>query len=95
MNPERIEAIFLARLKAIAPEVSLETLQSEVRLRDQCTFDSVDFLDLAMALEKELGIAIPEGDYPHLSTLKGAVAYLTGRIADKGRLGDGGQGQPR
>jgi len=85
MEPQRIEAIFLARLKAIAPEASLDTMQPELRLRDQCTFDSVDFLDLAMALEKELGIAIPEEDYPHLSTLKGAVAYLSGRIAEKGR----------
>jgi acyl carrier protein len=79
-DPHGVAPLFLECVKAIAPEAALDTLDPELRLRDQFTFDSVDFLDLALALEKALGIRIPEEDYPHLSTLHGAVAYLSAMI---------------
>jgi acyl carrier protein len=39
----------------------------------------MDFLNFAIALHKEFKIDIPETEYPQLSTLDGAVAYLKSR----------------
>lgn len=36
----------------------------------------MDFLNLIVALHERTGIEIPERDYPKLSTLDAAVAYL-------------------
>ena len=40
----------------------------------------MDFLNFVLALHERLGVDIPEADYPHLYTLDGAIAYLSGRI---------------
>jgi acyl carrier protein len=39
----------------------------------------VDFLNIVVAIHEQTGIAIPERDYPKLSTLNDAVTYLAGR----------------
>jgi acyl carrier protein len=36
----------------------------------------MDFLNLVIALDKRLGVAVPETDYPKLTTLDGCVEYL-------------------
>ena len=56
-----------------------ETLQEALDL------DSIDFLNLVVGLTESTGIEIPERDYPQLSTLDGAVAYLTSHSADEGQ----------
>jgi acyl carrier protein len=43
---------------------------------EQLDIDSMDFLNLIVALHERTGIEIPERDYPKLSTLDAAVAYL-------------------
>jgi acyl carrier protein len=45
-------------------------------LRDELDIDSMDFLNVVIALHERLGIEIPEGDYPKLATLAGCVEYL-------------------
>lgn len=39
----------------------------------------MDFLNFVIALDKELGVAVPETDYQKLSTLDGRVEYLASR----------------
>ena len=36
----------------------------------------MDFLNIIVAINEQTGIEIPERDYPKLSTLNDAVAYL-------------------
>ncbi len=36
----------------------------------------MDFLNFVIGLHKELGVNIPEADYPKLATLDGCVEYL-------------------
>jgi acyl carrier protein len=36
----------------------------------------MDFLNVIVAINEQTGIEIPERDYPKLSTLNNAVAYL-------------------
>jgi acyl carrier protein len=47
-----------------------------VPLREQLDIDSMDFLNFVIALHKELGVGLPEKDYPKLATLDGCVDYL-------------------
>jgi len=70
-------------LKTIAPEADLDGLQPGVGFRDQFDFDSVDFLNFALALEERLKVRIPEEDYPQLATLQSCVAYLEASTAGR------------
>jgi acyl carrier protein len=45
-------------------------------LREELDIDSMDFLNFITAIDKRLGINVPELDYPKLMSLDGAVAYL-------------------
>lgn len=76
MEPTRIRAVVLAELARIAPEADLTRLVETSRFRDQLNFDSIDCLNLIMAIEKQLGVRIPEADYPQLASLAGCVSYL-------------------
>jgi acyl carrier protein len=79
MNEEQIRNMALEVLGKIAPNADLAHLDPKERLRDQFDFDSVDFMNFAVALQKRLTIVISEADYPQLATLNGCVAYLLGK----------------
>ena len=64
----------------IAPEADLAAVQAGVALREQLDLDSIDLLNVVIALHETLGIDIPEADYPRLATLDGCVDYLEPRI---------------
>jgi acyl carrier protein len=77
---EHIKQTVFRLIHGIAPEADLEHLDPGKGFRDQIEFDSVDFLNLALALQEELKITIPETDFPELATLSGCVAYLQPKI---------------
>ncbi len=79
MTQEDISGVLHRCLARIAPEVDLRSIDPALRFRDQFDFDSVDFLNLVMALQEALGIRIPEGDYPRLATLDSCADYLRQR----------------
>ena len=76
MSPDQIRAAVIAELGNIAPEADISAVPGDADLREALDIDSIDFLNFIMALHKKLGIAIPERDYPKLSTLNGVFAYL-------------------
>jgi acyl carrier protein len=73
---EDIDRIVLDLLRQIAPEAPLESLQPHAPFRDQFQFDSVDFLNFILKLEKVMGGKISELDYPRLSSLHGCRGYF-------------------
>jgi acyl carrier protein len=77
---EHIKATVFRLIHGIAPEADLEYLDPDKGFRDQIDFDSVDFLNLALALQEELKITIPETDFPEIATLSGCVGYLQPKI---------------
>ena len=79
MTDDEIRSIVFRALSEVAPEADPATLDPKVPLRDQLDIDSMDFLNFVIALDKELGVAVPETDYPKLATLDGCVAYLAER----------------
>jgi acyl carrier protein len=74
------DAIFRA-LRGIAPEVDPTEIDPAADLREEVDLDSMDFLNLILRVDKELGVEIPESDYPRLATLDGWVAYLQQRTS--------------
>jgi len=80
MTPEEIKKTILDTLTRIAPEIDAESIETNTTFRDQLDLDSMDFLNFVLALHDRLGIDIPEADYPRLSTLDGAIAYLAAKL---------------
>ena len=85
MTPEEIKDVVLRALTGVAPEIDPASIQPGTSFRDQLDVDSMDFLNFVIALHARLGIDIPEADYPKLSTLDSAVAYLTSKATATAR----------
>lgn len=83
MNKSEIRATVLEVLGSVAPEARDLRIDPEVNFREQFDFDSLDFLNFALALNERLGIEIAESDYPKLSSLAGCVGYLSDRLGAK------------
>ena len=83
MTNAEIKDAVVRMLTSIAPEARGEALTPTVNLRDQLDLDSMDALNFIIALHEELGVDIPETDYPKLATLDGIVAYLAERLAKR------------
>ena len=76
MTEDQIKKVTLELIGNIAPEADIENLDPADRLRNQFDFDSVDFMNFAVALQTRLKVIIPEEDYPQLATLNGCIAYM-------------------
>jgi acyl carrier protein len=79
MTEDEIRTTVLRVLGDIAPEADPARIDPEVSLRDQLDLDSMDVLNIMIALHEALHVDIPETDYPKLATLNGAVTYLAQR----------------
>lgn len=79
MDHEALTRRVLELVTEIAPDVDAATVLPGVRFRDQFDFDSMDTLNLAIALHREFGIDVPEAEYSQLAGLDQCVAYLAAR----------------
>lgn len=87
MKTEEADRLVRTALHEVAPEADVQNLPAGADLRDELSLDSLDFLQLVERLSAGSGIRIDEDDYPRLSTLGDAVAFLAGRT---GQPLDGG-----
>lgn len=76
MNEQELREVFVAALTDIAPGVDPGAIEPGVELTEQLDLDSMDFLNVIVAVNERTGIEVPERDYGKLSTLEDAVAYL-------------------
>jgi acyl carrier protein len=74
-EPE-LRALVIAVLTQVAPDIDADTLDPDADFLEQLDIDSMDFLNILVAINERTGIEIPERDYPKLSTLNDAVSYL-------------------
>ncbi len=81
MTEDDIRAIVLEEIAAIAPEADLESLDPTADIREELDMDSMDIMNLTIALHERLRIDIPEEDAVQLVTLAGAVAYIARKTA--------------
>ncbi|MCP1337533.1 acyl carrier protein [Futiania mangrovi] len=79
MTRDEIRTAVVEEVSAIAPDADLAALDPSADMREAIDLDSMDVLNLLIALHKRLGIDIPEEDAGQLVTLGGAVDYLAAR----------------
>jgi acyl carrier protein len=60
--------------------MDIGAIDASADLREALDIDSMDFLNFITAMHRRLGVNVPEVDYPKLTTLDGAVAYLAARL---------------
>jgi acyl carrier protein len=76
MTRDEIKDTVVRILCEIAPEADPLRIKPDVNFRDQLDIDSMDYLNFVIALDKQLGVPVPETDYPKLATVDNCVEYL-------------------
>jgi acyl carrier protein len=66
----------LARLVADQLGVEVDQVKPEASFTDDLNADSLDLVELIMALEEEFGIEIPDEDSEKMVTVGDAFAYI-------------------
>ncbi len=56
--------------------VDIDEVTAEASFIDDLGADSLDTVELVMALEEEFGIEIPDEDAEKISTVKDAISYI-------------------
>ena len=80
MTRDELAKRILDLLTEIAPDVEAASVIPGIDFRDQFDFDSMDTLNFAIALHKELGVEVPEADYAQRASLDKCLAYLGPRV---------------
>ena len=80
MTKDELRALILSEISNVAPEVDLSSLQPDADIREALDFDSMDVMNLIIALHQKLSVDIPDGDAIKLVTLNGAVDYLAQKL---------------
>lgn len=75
-SEQEIQKVVIGALTEVAPEIDPAEIDPDTDLAEQLDIDSMDFLNVVVAIHEQTGIEIPERDYPRLSTLNDAVSYL-------------------
>lgn len=81
MTSQSLSAIVLEELGNIAPEIEADEIDPSADLREELDIDSMDFLNLVIALHDRLGVDIPEADYGKLASIDAMVDYLQAKQA--------------
>ena len=68
---EKLKEIIAERLSVDAEEVELNT-----SFKDDLGADSLDIVELVMALEEEFGTEIPDEDAEKITTVQAAIDYI-------------------
>ena len=70
-NQERLVEIIAKQL-----DVDADKVTPDASFMEDLGADSLDFVELAMALEEEFDIEIPDSDVEKIQTVQDAVIYL-------------------
>lgn len=76
MTQEDIRRAFLDELIRVAPDLDVSTIAGTDHLQDDLGLDSMDVLNLVIALSAHFRVEIPEAEYPRIATPDLAAAYL-------------------
>lgn len=77
MNRKEIRHFVIEAICDVAPELSPEEIDAEVNFREEYDIDSMDFLNIIIAIKHSTGVNIPERDYAKIDSLNNAVVYLS------------------
>jgi len=74
---ERVAEIIVQQLG-----IAREAIVAEASFIDDLGADSLDIVELVMAMEEEFNIEIPDEDAEKIQTIGAAIAYLRGKLGD-------------
>lgn len=74
-----------AAIGSVAPEIDPATIDDDAAFHVAANLDSMDFLTVLSTLAEDVGVEVPERDYPRVTTIRALAAYL-----DAGRAASGG-----
>lgn len=60
--------------------IPAEDIEMETSFRENLNADSLDLVELVMALEDEFGIEVDDDDVENIETVEDAKKYIMGRI---------------
>jgi acyl carrier protein len=80
VTKDEIRRVVLACLADVAPDADLVSLPPGADFRRGLDLDSMDLLNLAIALHKATGVEIRESEYRRASTLGGCVDLIAERL---------------
>jgi acyl carrier protein len=83
VNESEIRTRVVGVIKSVAPEVEEGELRPDRPLRDQVDLDSMDWLNVLVALHEKLKVDIPEADYRKLVSLDDIVGYIRDKLAQR------------
>jgi len=83
MTEAEIRRAFIEELTRVAPDLDPATISGGDHLQDDLELDSMDILNLVIALDARFGVAIPEADYQRIATPDKAVVYLAEKTAGR------------
>ncbi|MEE8109490.1 MAG: acyl carrier protein [bacterium] len=72
----------VSKIKALIAEqlsVDIEKVTDEASFIEDLGADSLDTVELVMALEEEYGVDIPDDDVENVTTVKDVIAYIEDR----------------
>lgn len=77
MSEQQFRDVVIRALTDVAPDIDPSAIDPDADLAEQLDIDSMDFLNVIVAIHEQTGIEIPERDYGKLATLTNAVSYLS------------------
>jgi acyl carrier protein len=80
MTKEELQRTIAVELGRIAPDANVASVDPSVDLCDALDLDSMDFLNLMIALHERLSADIPEADYPRIQSFQTLTDYLAGKL---------------
>ena len=79
MTHDEATRLLTTALHEVAPEADVSTIDPDGPLQDELDLDSMDILNVVIALHSRTGLDIPERDAAQLSTFRSFVTYLVTR----------------
>lgn len=76
MTPDEATTLLHDAIVQVAPDVDPTELDHDEDLWFALELDSMDQLNVMIAIRDRSGIDVPEADYPKLTTIADSVAYL-------------------
>ncbi|MBM4291391.1 MAG: acyl carrier protein [Deltaproteobacteria bacterium] len=73
---EKVRKIIVAQL-----DISEEDVRLEASFKDDLNADSLDLVELLMAMEEKFDIEIPDEDAEHIQSVQSAISYIQQRIS--------------
>jgi acyl carrier protein len=76
MNRTELTTLIKNAIVEIAPDAEPDELAPDDDMRDELDLDSMDFLNIIIAVSKQTGVNIPESDYAQVLTLNSMCDYI-------------------